>query len=63
MQRGGALPGRQSVVGPERSPAEVLAEALADPDRLVIVGTLDGVEVGFALARCELAGLTPVGRH
>ncbi len=39
----------------------MLLEALADADRLVVVGTLDTVEVGFALARCAVVGLTPIG--
>jgi GNAT superfamily N-acetyltransferase len=33
--------------------ATSLAEALADPDRLVLVGTIDDVVVGFAAAHVE----------
>ena len=60
VERGGALL-LDSVVSPERSPQDVLLEALADADRLVVVGTLDTVEVGFALARYAVVGLTPIG--
>jgi GNAT superfamily N-acetyltransferase len=60
VERGGALLAA-SVASPERSPQEVLLEALADADRLVVVGTLDTVEVGFALARYAVVGTTPVG--
>jgi GNAT superfamily N-acetyltransferase len=52
----------ESVFDPERSAAEALLEALADADRLVVVGTLDTVVVGFALARYQLVGMTPIGR-
>jgi GNAT superfamily N-acetyltransferase len=61
VERGGSLL-VESVFHPERSAAEALLEALADTDRLVVVGTLETVAVGFALARYELAGLTPIGR-
>jgi GNAT superfamily N-acetyltransferase len=51
-----------SVFSPERSPDELLLDALADTDRLVVVGTLEAVAVGFALARYEVVGLTPIGK-
>jgi GNAT superfamily N-acetyltransferase len=60
VERGGALL-VDSLARPGQSPQEVLLEALADADRLVVVGTLDTVEVGFALARYAVVGLTPVG--
>jgi GNAT superfamily N-acetyltransferase len=39
----------------------MLLDAIADTDRLVVVGTIDEVEVGFALARYRVVGLTPIG--
>jgi GNAT superfamily N-acetyltransferase len=49
------------VLSPAQSPEEVFLDALTNTDRLVVVGTLDTVEVGFALARYEIVGLTPIG--
>jgi GNAT superfamily N-acetyltransferase len=60
VERGGSLL-LDSVVSPDGSPQDVLLQALTDADRLVVVGTLDTVEVGFALARCAVVGLTPIG--
>ncbi len=59
VERGGALL-VASVVN-DRPAVEMLLAALDDADRLVVVGTLDTVEVGFALARYQLVGLTPIG--
>jgi GNAT superfamily N-acetyltransferase len=57
--RGGALLLR-SIGWP--APIEVTIEAtLDDPDRLVVLGTTDGVEVGFASARCDRTGRPPIG--
>ncbi len=59
-QRGGALlAGRSARLGSQ--PGQSLADALDDRDRLVVVGTLDGVEVGFAVARCDRRGDHPLG--
>jgi GNAT superfamily N-acetyltransferase len=58
-QRGGAL-----LAGSIVSPAPVedtLVAALGDPDRLVVVGTTEGVEVGFATARCDRMRREPIG--
>ncbi len=60
VERGGRLL-VDGVFSPEQSPEEMLLDALADADRLVVVGTLDSVGVGFALARYEVVGLTPIG--
>ena len=49
----------ESVFSPERSADEMLLDALADTDRLVVVGTLDRVGVGFALARYRVVGSDP----
>jgi ribosomal protein S18 acetylase RimI-like enzyme len=52
-QRGGAL-----LVAPfvDAGPSEeLLASMVSDDDRLLVVGTTDGVEVGFAVARCDRA--------
>lgn len=59
-QRGGRLL-VDSVFSPEHSLEDVFAGALADTDRLVVIGMLDEVAVGFAMARYEVAGLTPIG--
>jgi GNAT superfamily N-acetyltransferase len=59
-QRGGPLL-LDSVFSPRDSLEDVFAGALADADRLVVVGTLDEVTVGFALARYRVVGLTPIG--
>lgn len=50
------------VLSPDRPPEELFLDALDDIDRLVVIGTLDDVEVGFALARYEVVGLTPIGK-
>jgi GNAT superfamily N-acetyltransferase len=50
-----------SIVSPGVLPEQAWRAAVADPDRLVTVGTLDGVEVGFATARCDTAGSQPRG--
>lgn len=60
VERGGSLL-VESLLSPDRSLDETLGDALADTDRLVVVGTLDEVEVGFALARYQVVGLTPIG--
>jgi GNAT superfamily N-acetyltransferase len=60
VERGGSLL-VESVFNPSRSPEEALRDALADGDRLVVVGTLDEVQVGFALSRYQVVGLTPIG--
>jgi GNAT superfamily N-acetyltransferase len=58
-QRGGALL-TSSVVG-EATAAEHLAAVLRDPDRALVVGTTDDVEVGVASVRCDRAGPEPIG--
>jgi GNAT superfamily N-acetyltransferase len=40
---------------------ETLAGALDDPDRVLVVGTTDGVPVGFASARYDGTRRQPVG--
>jgi GNAT superfamily N-acetyltransferase len=50
-----------SVFSPNRSADELFLDALADSDRLVVIGTFDAVAVGFALARSQVVGLTPIG--
>jgi GNAT superfamily N-acetyltransferase len=40
---------------------ETLAGALDDPDRVLVVGTTDGVPVGFALARYDRTRRQPIG--
>lgn len=45
-----------TIVGQGRSLEQAVIDALEDDDRLVVLGTLDGVEVGFATARCEAVG-------
>ena len=58
-QRGGALfAGTLVAAG---SPAESVARALADPDRLVLLGSTEGVEVGFACVRCDQIGRQRIG--
>jgi GNAT superfamily N-acetyltransferase len=58
-QRGGAvLAGSLAALG---SIEELVAAAADDADRLVVVGTTDEVEVGFAWARCDRRGSQPIG--
>jgi GNAT superfamily N-acetyltransferase len=57
--RGGALLLR-SIAWPAPFEQGVQA-ALGDADRVVVLGTTDGVEVGFASVRCDLAGRPPIG--
>jgi GNAT superfamily N-acetyltransferase len=58
-ERGGALL-VDSVVSSE-PPDGALRRALDDPERLVVLGTLDGVEVGFASVRRDAARSQPIG--
>jgi GNAT superfamily N-acetyltransferase len=58
-QRGGALLLR-SIAWP--APVEAAIEAtIGDANRLVVLGTTDEVEVGFALVRCDQTGRPPIG--
>ena len=59
-QRGGPLLA-DSVITSGAPADEALRAALGDADRLVVLGTVDGIEVGFALARCQLVGGQPMG--
>jgi GNAT superfamily N-acetyltransferase len=57
--RGGTLLLR-SIAWP--APFEQAVEAaLSDTNRLVVLGTTDGVEVGFASVRCDRTGRPPIG--
>ncbi|MGH9114723.1 MAG: GNAT family N-acetyltransferase, partial [Acidimicrobiales bacterium] len=58
-QRGGALLG-ETITG-AGSPGDVLRRSLADPDRVIVLGLLDSVVVGFASARCERSRRGPLG--
>jgi GNAT superfamily N-acetyltransferase len=58
-QRGGSLLA-DSLLG-EEPLEEKLARALDDPDRVLVVGTTDGVPVGFASARYDGTGRHPIG--
>jgi GNAT superfamily N-acetyltransferase len=58
-QRGGALLAG-SLLG-DIPLEERLASAVVDPNRVLVVGTTDDVEVGFALARCDRIGTDAVG--
>ncbi len=51
----------ESIVSPGVRPEQAWRGAVADPDRFVTLGTLDGVEVGFATARCDTSGSQPRG--
>jgi GNAT superfamily N-acetyltransferase len=57
-QRGGRLLVRalDGVTGADRGRAPDLAAALTDPDRMIVVGQLDGQTFGFGLAHLERAG-------
>jgi GNAT superfamily N-acetyltransferase len=50
-QRGGAL--LAASLAPSIPVERMLDNVLVDDDRLLVVGTVDGVEVGFASARCN----------
>jgi GNAT superfamily N-acetyltransferase len=58
-QRGAAL----LVAGTagDQSLEKTLEQSLADPDRLLVLGTMDGVEVGFASARRDQLPGGPIG--
>jgi GNAT superfamily N-acetyltransferase len=58
-QRGGSLL-TDSLLG-GGTLEETLARALDDPDRVVVVGTTDGVPVGFASARYDGTRRQPIG--
>jgi GNAT superfamily N-acetyltransferase len=58
--RGGALL-VDSILSPGVLPEQAWRAAVADPDRLVTLGVLDGVEVGFATVRCDTGGSQPRG--
>jgi GNAT superfamily N-acetyltransferase len=57
-QRGGALLAASIGSLPIE---ELVADAAGDPDRVVVVGTTDEAEVGFASARCDRRGPQPIG--
>jgi GNAT superfamily N-acetyltransferase len=58
-QRGGAL----LLAWMANSPgvAELVAATGTDPDRITVVGTTDGAEVGFASAHCDRTPSPPLG--
>jgi GNAT superfamily N-acetyltransferase len=58
-QRGGAL----LAASPAGQPtiADLVARGRRDPDRIVVVGTTDGAEVGFAWAHCDRSRRQPIG--
>jgi GNAT superfamily N-acetyltransferase len=58
-QRGGSLLADALLGGGPLE--ETLAGALDDPDRVLVVGTTDGVPVGFASARYDATRRQPVG--
>jgi GNAT superfamily N-acetyltransferase len=58
-QRGGAL--LAGTLPSSGSPAVFLARAIDDPERLVVLGCTEDVEVGFACARCDRSGRDPIG--
>ena len=58
-QRGGALLAG-STAG-SASIEELLESVSPDRDRIVVVGTTDEAEVGFASARCDRRGPEPIG--
>jgi len=58
-QRGGSLLAGTLV---SAEPVEVtLARVLADADRLLVLGSTEGVEVGFAAVRCDRTRRDPIG--
>jgi ribosomal protein S18 acetylase RimI-like enzyme len=58
--RGGAIWSRREAR--ERPADETLAAAVADPDQLVLVGTIDGFVIGYVAAHVEpLADGSPLG--
>jgi GNAT superfamily N-acetyltransferase len=57
-QRGGALLAGDLY---RADPRADLQSAFEDPDRLVVIGKLDDVPVGFASARCDRGRREPVG--
>jgi GNAT superfamily N-acetyltransferase len=58
-QRGGALLAGSLHGAPGVD--ELLEGPSPDEDRIVVVGTTDEAEVGFALARCDRRGPEPIG--
>ena len=58
-QRGGALLLAGMAAGP--GVAEMVAAAERDPDRLVVMGTTYGAEVGFVAAHCDRTPSPPLG--
>jgi GNAT superfamily N-acetyltransferase len=58
-QRGGSL--LAGALASSGSPAVFLTGAIADADRLVVLGCTEEVEVGFACVRCERSGRDPIG--
>jgi GNAT superfamily N-acetyltransferase len=58
-QRGGALLLAGMAGGPRV--AELVAAAQRDPDRIAVVGTTYGAEVGFVSAHCDRTSSPPLG--
>jgi GNAT superfamily N-acetyltransferase len=58
-QRGGSLLADSLLGGGPLE--ESLASAVEDPDRVLVIGTTDGVPVGFAVARYDGTRRRPVG--
>ena len=58
-QRGGALLAGSMAGSPPVE--ELLEDAWPDEDRILVVGTTDEAEVGFASARCDRHGPEPIG--
>jgi hypothetical protein len=55
-QRGGALLAGSTTI------EDLVAAAGRDPDRIVVVGTIDEAEVGFASAHCDRTRSQPSAR-
>ena len=58
-QRGGAVLLASMADSP--GVADLLAAVRSDPDRITVVGTTDGAEVGFASAHCDRTPSRPLG--
>ena len=58
-QRGGALLLAGMAAGP--GVADMVAAAERDPDRIVVMGTTYGAEVGFVAAHCDRTPSPPLG--